>query len=81
MGHIYGILNEAAGYKADQNEAARIGCARSWRSVSANEVVTKDDFRCKILTEPHAACESRCWGQTRPRSMTELPSCHRNNSA
>ena len=58
MGHIYGILNEAAGFKADQKRRSQGSrCARLMARVGENEVVTKDDFRCKILTEPDAACE------------------------
>ena len=30
MGHIYGILNEAAGYKTDQNDARKDQMRASW---------------------------------------------------
>ena len=49
MGHIYGILNEAAGYKADHNDARKDQMRALMARVSDNKVVTKDDIRCKIL--------------------------------
>jgi hypothetical protein len=49
MGCIYGILNEAAGYKADQNEARKDQMRALLARVDANEVATKEDVRGKIL--------------------------------
>jgi hypothetical protein len=48
MGHIYGILNEAAGYKTDKNDARKERMRDLIASVTENEVA-KQDFRCKIL--------------------------------
>jgi hypothetical protein len=48
MGHVYGILNESAGYKSDGNAERRVRMRAHIASVYDNEVV-KEDFRCKIL--------------------------------
>ncbi len=56
MGHIYGILNEAAGYEVDQNDARKDQMRALIASVGENEVA-KEDFRCKILHSlmPHVS--------------------------
>jgi hypothetical protein len=54
MGQIYEILNEAAGFKVDQNETRKERMRDLIASVRENEVV-KDEIRCKILQSlmPH----------------------------
>ena len=56
MGHIYGLLNAAAGFKSDGNVARKDEIRKILSALGENEVVTKDDFRCKILASlmPHA---------------------------
>ena len=55
MGHIYSILNEAAGYKSDQDDDRKDQMRAIIERVGGNEVATKHDFRCKILKSlmPH----------------------------
>jgi hypothetical protein len=55
MGHIYGILNEAAGFKVDNDAARKDAMRKIIARVGQNEVVTKHDFRCKIFKSlmPH----------------------------
>ena len=55
MGNIYGVLNEAAGYKADKNEARQDRMRALITRVDDNEVVKKEDFRCSVLSSlmPH----------------------------
>jgi hypothetical protein len=48
MGNIYGVLNEAAGYKTDKNVARKDRMRALIASVKENEVA-KEDFRCKVL--------------------------------
>jgi hypothetical protein len=49
MADIYGVLNEAAGFKIDKEEARKHKMREIIARIGKNEVVTKDDFRCKIL--------------------------------
>jgi hypothetical protein len=49
MGLIYEILNEAAGYKVDQNEARKDRMRTLIEGVLANNVAAKEDFRLKVL--------------------------------
>ena len=53
--HIYGILNEAAGYKVDKNDARKERMRALIARVGANAVVTKEDIRCNVLKSlmPH----------------------------
>jgi hypothetical protein len=55
MDHIYGIFNEAAGYKADKNDARKDQVRALIVRVGANSVVTKEDIRCNVLQSlrPH----------------------------
>jgi len=55
MEEVYGILNEAAGYMTDKNDARKDQVRTLIARVSANSVVTKDDIRCKVLQSlrPH----------------------------
>jgi hypothetical protein len=52
---IYGILNEAAGFKVDNNDARKDAMRKIIARVGQNDVITKHDFRCKILKSlmPH----------------------------
>jgi hypothetical protein len=52
---VYGILNEAAGYKADKNDARKDQVRTLIARVSVNSVVTTDDIRCNVLQSlrPH----------------------------
>jgi hypothetical protein len=48
MGNIYGILNEAAGYKVDRDQARKDRLRAHIASFHENEVA-KEDIRCKVL--------------------------------
>jgi hypothetical protein len=49
IGDIYGILNEAAGYKVDRNDARKDQMRALIARVGDNTVVAKDDIRCNVL--------------------------------
>jgi hypothetical protein len=49
MQAIFGIANEAAGYKVDKNEARKDHMRTLIARVSDNEIVAKDDVRCNVL--------------------------------
>jgi hypothetical protein len=52
---IYGILNEAAGYKGDKNDARKDQMRAFIARVGGNTVAAKDDIRCNVLKSlmPH----------------------------
>jgi hypothetical protein len=52
---IYGILNEAAAFKADKNDVRKDHVRALITSVGANSVATQDDIRCNVLKSlmPH----------------------------
>jgi hypothetical protein len=49
MQAIFGIANEAAGYKVDKNEARKDHMRTLIARVSDNEIVAKDDVRCSVV--------------------------------
>jgi hypothetical protein len=55
METIFGIANEAAGYKVDKNDARKDRMRTLIASVGDNAIVTKDDVRCNVLRSlmPH----------------------------
>jgi hypothetical protein len=55
MGYIYGILNEAAGFKADKNDSRKDQMRALIARVGDNAVAAKEDIRCNILKSlmPH----------------------------
>jgi hypothetical protein len=55
MKHIYGVLNEAAGYKADSNNARKEKMRALIEQVNDNEIAAKEDFRYGVLKSlmPH----------------------------
>lgn len=57
MGLIYGILNEAAGYKADKNDARKARVRDLIEQACANDVTRIDDIRGGILKSliPHVS--------------------------
>jgi hypothetical protein len=55
MDDIFGILNEAAGYKVDKNNARKDQTRALIARIGTNSVAAKEDIRCNVLKSlmPH----------------------------